>query len=79
MSVSYTAPVWWQALRPSRICFIMLRMMSSLRCGLRLLLGCERPFMIASALYGHSRFCCATRFIGCVDDALTVQGVATTV
>ena len=51
-------PVLWQALRPTRIWRIMPRMISSLRFGLRLLLGCLRPFMTASALYGQSRFCC---------------------
>ncbi len=47
----------WQALRPSRISRIMPRTMPSLRRGLRLLLGWLLPFMIASALYGQSRFC----------------------
>lgn len=57
-------PVLWQALRPTRIWRIMPRMISSLRFGLRLLLGCFRPFMTASALYGQSRFCCTKHKAG---------------
>ena len=68
----------WQALRPSSMAFVMPRMISSLRRGERSLLGCAVPCMIASALYGQSRFCTFTGRCNVNREPLAVSAVLLT-